>query len=474
VIRKETDLATVAALVDGHPCDVAIVAVGDDRGRALELIGLLARAMACPVIVLPDVEDPAFLRQAAERGVFAYLTGDDLAGARFESTIDIVRHRYGEYRGRAGAVPEPAGHTSEQVEAAERIEMLGRAEVIAGIGSYVWNIQTGELRWSDNLFRLFGLRPGALTPTPEYVLECIYPEDREHVRAVLLTAGMTGVLGMLEYRITRADGALRRLQASVASVEEADGIPQRLVGTVQDVTDRRQIARELAGHRAVEEVLATWVALDEDAERLLARVGEATGFSAGVLWLRRGDVLTAGSLWSSDPLDGPSFDAPPRLLKPGRGQALPVEAWLSREPVVVDLTDAPPFAGRDAAIRSGFRGALAFPAVSADEVFAVLEFYSREALQPTEPLLRSLTGMGYELGHFFARRGGELRPPELTARELEVLQLAAHGMTGKAIAHELTLSPSTVKTHFENIYAKWGVSDRASAVAKAMREGLIR
>ena len=46
-------------------------------------------------------------------------------------------------------------------------------------------------------------------------------------------------------------------------------------------------------------------------------------------------------------------------------------------------------------------------------------------------------------------------------------------MSGKAIAQQLSLSPSTVKTHFENIYAKWDVSDRASAVAKALREGLI-
>jgi DNA-binding NarL/FixJ family response regulator len=82
--------------------------------------------------------------------------------------------------------------------------------------------------------------------------------------------------------------------------------------------------------------------------------------------------------------------------------------------------------------------------------------------------------MGHELGHFFARRTGELRPHELTVREREILQLAAQGMSGKAIAQHLTLSPLTVKSHFQNIYAKWGISDRASAVAKALREGLIR
>jgi DNA-binding CsgD family transcriptional regulator len=61
----------------------------------------------------------------------------------------------------------------------------------------------------------------------------------------------------------------------------------------------------------------------------------------------------------------------------------------------------------------------------------------------------------------------------LTPRELDLLQLAAHGGSGPQIADELVLSVATVKTHFENIYAKLGVRDRAAAVATAMRFGLI-
>jgi DNA-binding NarL/FixJ family response regulator len=61
----------------------------------------------------------------------------------------------------------------------------------------------------------------------------------------------------------------------------------------------------------------------------------------------------------------------------------------------------------------------------------------------------------------------------LTPRELEVLQLAARGYTGPQVARELVLSPTTVHTHFEHIYSKLAVRDRASAVAKAMRLGLI-
>lgn len=63
--------------------------------------------------------------------------------------------------------------------------------------------------------------------------------------------------------------------------------------------------------------------------------------------------------------------------------------------------------------------------------------------------------------------------PQLTSRELDVVQLAAQGGSGPQIADELVLSPATVKKHFENIYRKLGVTDRAAAVATAMRLGLI-
>jgi DNA-binding CsgD family transcriptional regulator len=63
--------------------------------------------------------------------------------------------------------------------------------------------------------------------------------------------------------------------------------------------------------------------------------------------------------------------------------------------------------------------------------------------------------------------------PRLTPRELEVLELAADGFNAPKIAEELVVSVATVRTHFGNIYDKLGVGDRASAVATAMRRGLI-
>jgi DNA-binding CsgD family transcriptional regulator len=69
------------------------------------------------------------------------------------------------------------------------------------------------------------------------------------------------------------------------------------------------------------------------------------------------------------------------------------------------------------------------------------------------------------------RGAGEV--PELSKREIEVLRLAAEGASGPQIARRLGISPTTVKTHFANIYGKLDVRDRAAAVATALRLGLI-
>lgn len=71
------------------------------------------------------------------------------------------------------------------------------------------------------------------------------------------------------------------------------------------------------------------------------------------------------------------------------------------------------------------------------------------------------------------RRRAEPDGPTLSPREREVLALIASGSSIPAMAKELFLAPSTVKTHVQRLYEKLGVSDRAAAVAEAMRRKLL-
>ncbi|MDF2824843.1 MAG: chemotaxis protein CheY, partial [Mycobacterium sp.] len=116
------------------------------------------------------------------------------------------------------------------------------------------------------------------------------------------------------------------------------------------------------------------------------------------------------------------------------------------------------------ALQSGAAGFLPKESTRAEIVNAVLE--CAKGRDVVAPALAS--GLAVEI-----RRRAEPTGPALSAREREVLGLIASGRSIPAIAEQLFLAPSTVKTHVARLYEKLGVGDRAAAVAEAMRRGLL-
>jgi response regulator NasT len=97
-----SSLGDVAATTESTDPDAAIVIVGEGSERALDLIGRIVTEAACPVIAILDVEDEAFIRDAAKRGIFAYITLGRDASA-LQSSLDVVLSRFAEYHGLEGA-----------------------------------------------------------------------------------------------------------------------------------------------------------------------------------------------------------------------------------------------------------------------------------------------------------------------------------------------------------------------------------
>jgi PAS domain S-box-containing protein len=364
---------------------------------------------------------------------------------------------------------------SEQIQ-----RTLAAAEELAGMGSWDMDLRTRKGVWSNNMFRLRGLEPQSVEPTPALLAELIHPDDRDDVMAMLQGVveeperipreGVT-----FEFRTVRPDGSIRELRAR-GRVEWDEEGPARWVGTAQDITELRLAEREIYARYAVEQALTDWQSFDEGVMPLLRRLGTALEFPLSSLWTLDSEAqrLVTRAFWSAPNVDTGEFEALTRATTLAVGQGVPGEVWRSGELTVLpDVLEGFELRRREAALAIGIRSGLALPAVADGRTLAVLTFYSFDRRVPTERFQRTLSGIGRELGRFLSRRRSELEPRRLTERELEILQLAADGTTGPAIAERLVVSPATVKTHFEHIYEKLGVGDRAAAVAHALRVGLI-
>jgi AmiR/NasT family two-component response regulator len=101
VIAREIEVADVGAVTARERPDVALVGLGGSSDHALGLIEKIVQEAACPVIVLLHAPDPAFVKEASKRGVFAYITDADAKD--WQSSIDIVLRRFAEYHDLEGA-----------------------------------------------------------------------------------------------------------------------------------------------------------------------------------------------------------------------------------------------------------------------------------------------------------------------------------------------------------------------------------
>ena len=101
VIAREVDVKEVGAVTAQVQPDVALVGLGLSSEHALELISEIVRDASCPVIALLSVKNPAYVREAAKRGVFAYIV--DTTPEELQSAIDVTLQRFTEYHNLQGA-----------------------------------------------------------------------------------------------------------------------------------------------------------------------------------------------------------------------------------------------------------------------------------------------------------------------------------------------------------------------------------
>jgi PAS domain S-box-containing protein len=117
---------------------------------------------------------------------------------------------------------------------------LEEAQQIAHVGYWVWNLETNRLTWSDETYRIFGLRPQERSMDIGALLEMTHPEDRELMLKVRQDAMLGEARPDVEYRIIRPNGEVRTVHSRGRTKRDASGRADERFGTIQDITDRKR------------------------------------------------------------------------------------------------------------------------------------------------------------------------------------------------------------------------------------------
>jgi PAS domain S-box-containing protein len=122
---------------------------------------------------------------------------------------------------------------------------LRETQRVARVGSWRWEIATGELAWDPVLCELYGITDGDAPRDFATYLALVHPDDRALARAVAERCLATGEPFAFDHRAPRPDGGVRHVYGRGSLVVGADGAPLRMVGSAQDVTERKEAERTL-------------------------------------------------------------------------------------------------------------------------------------------------------------------------------------------------------------------------------------
>ena len=203
-----------------------------------------------------------------------------------EHACQSVRSPQGEFLGYRVSNRDVTERKLAEETARKKDESLAEAQRIAHLGNWHWNIETNELSWSDEVYRIFGLHPQEFGATYDAFLESVHPGDRDAIReAVKRSLADPSTPYGMEHRVVRPDGSERIVHERAELTFDDGGRPIRMIGTVQDITERKR-AEELL-QRSQEELRRLSTQLlsvqEEERKRIARELHDGIGQSLSAL-----------------------------------------------------------------------------------------------------------------------------------------------------------------------------------------------
>jgi PAS domain S-box-containing protein/diguanylate cyclase (GGDEF)-like protein len=124
-------------------------------------------------------------------------------------------------------------------------QRLKTAQALAHIGNWEFDLVSGELYWSEEIYKLFELDASLFEPSYENFLNAIHPQDRELVSNAYANSLITKEKYVIQHRLLMQDGRIKYVEEQCENYFDSDGKPYKSIGTVNDITPLKQIELEL-------------------------------------------------------------------------------------------------------------------------------------------------------------------------------------------------------------------------------------
>jgi PAS domain S-box-containing protein len=225
MIYLESDLRGLYAGFLFHMILTFIVALSILLAVAL-LFARLQKTIVAPILDMADVMQNVITKQ--DFAVRVIPQGKDETGILARTFNAMLEHLQ-----------------SRDAALAQRTARLTEAQRIAHLGNWEWDIVNNTLDWLDEIYRIFGLTPPQFGANYEAFLQAVHPEDRQLVDTSVREALEQGRPYSIDHRILLPDGSLRHVHEQAEVFRNDDGLPVKMLGTVQDITEGKLVEEEI-------------------------------------------------------------------------------------------------------------------------------------------------------------------------------------------------------------------------------------
>lgn len=237
----------------------------------IELAEFVWTRYDAPVIYLTGYSERNVLDRAKRTHPYGYLN-KPIIFSEFRSTIETALYKH------------QADRRIRQSEA-----RLAKAEDLAHLGSWEWNLSTGDLMTSEGFMRLFGLDPASEQPKVKTFFKSVHPLDRERVEDTVYNSLKNKQPYDIEFRLVKSDGDIRVIHSRADMAADSQGAAVKMMGMALDVTERKKIEDMLSMQRDLSFSISAVSNLGEALDLCIDSSLKISGMEAGGICLVNDD-----------------------------------------------------------------------------------------------------------------------------------------------------------------------------------------